>query len=169
MHMEKRWDEDGDMAVTDEAWHSVKKLLKRKKAPGLPAQLEGCQCVLLDTASFGSVRPSTSLGAAGFNGIPGRVINTCTGNYVDLFVVKQTAPGSGSWLMSVETEKPMRDCFHNSSLFPLQPCKLDGLEFKCPKDPAAHLAAFPYATPPKSPDHVWNEDQKDWVALTPKF
>lgn len=96
----------------------LKKWSKPGSKPADKRKPGQCKCVLLDTASFGSQRD----GVRGHNGIPGRVVNDCTGNYVDLFTVMPfgSYKGEAQWLSS-----PLPSTMPAAALLPLETWSLD--------------------------------------------
>ena len=118
---------------------------------------------------------------------PGRVINECTGNWVDIFMATKQTAGTSSgdevmvgslgrrvsspptWVSSKKTTcKGKREewCayarFSETGLFPLKPCMFDNHTMLCPNNVSAYLAdAYPGVH--LHLDHQWNSTLETYV------
>jgi hypothetical protein len=160
------WDSDADVTMMEETWNQVTSLLQATQHTAHQPNREGepCGCLLLDTTSFGSHRH----GYNGRNQIPGRVINECTGNYVDIFngiddemgrvALSQQPVGEvgsrlkgGGWF------------WDRSIILPPRTIKFEGFPFKVPHHPWKYLDAYRYGRVASKPDHVWDAQHKRYV------
>jgi hypothetical protein len=154
------WDSDADVTMTEDSWHQIVSMLKEQHQETAPnAEGAACGCLLLDTASFGSRRQ----GFDGRNQIPGRVVNECTGNYVDIF---NTFEHDGRLVLSQQSkDHPGAWSWPESVVLPPQKCAFDGYVFNCPADPAKYLEAYPYGANKgwAKPDHSWDKKKHIYV------
>lgn len=184
------WDDDADVSMTNHSWADVQRYLRNQtNAARLPVDDPGpsCGCVLLDTKSFGSSRYN-SLKHDGSISIPGRVVNECTGNYVDIFTVSPVpsdsffklskggaATGSGvaTWALSQPAFKPpfyltpQAIQWPAPFLFPPKSCKLDGHKFLCPSMPRLYIDGLNYSTPWAHPDKKWSHQTHSYIKVAP--
>jgi len=143
------WDVDADVTVTAKTWKTVQKYLKGLKHSGddiLPKPAsKTCGCLIVDTASFGSNRISSS---AEWNGMPGRVIHECTGNYVNIYTAYSSTYAS---LELSRAPKPSGRPFKWSKtvIFPLKRCSLSGIALECPQKAVSYLEKE-YSSPLKA-------------------
>ena len=150
------WDNDADVTMLEASWKEVVEMLMREDHGDPQPNAEGapCGCLLVDTASFGSAR----LGYGKMNQIPGRVINECTGNYVDIFNARPTErfglvlSQQPDWL----DENEAKSRWNRMVVLPPKPCKLEGYPFKCPAQPWRYLDAYSYGVQASEPDQVWD-------------
>jgi hypothetical protein len=154
------WDSDADVTMTEDTWQAVVSLLKDQHQTQTQPNAEGapCGCLLLDMASFGSHRP----GFDGRNQIPGRVVNECTGNYVDIFnAVEQ----DGKLVLSQLSHKHDKWSWPRAVVLPPRKCKLEGFDFNCPSHPSKYLEAYPYGLDKAwaKPDHTWDKKKHAYV------
>jgi hypothetical protein len=154
------WDEDADVTMMEGSWQSVVDLLKQEVHSDPQPNAEGarCGCLLVDMASFGSERR----GFRGMNMIPGRVINECTGNYVDIFNAK---PLDGSEKVVLSQQPLFKYAVYSwerSVVLPPVQCYLEGHPFKCPARPWEYLDVYPYGSTAKTPDHIWSDKYKTY-------
>jgi hypothetical protein len=160
------WDSDADVTLMEDSWQKVVGLLKQEKHDDPQPNTGGapCGCLLVDTESFGSRRPGYR-GVEGkyYNQIPGRVINECTGNYVDLFTAVSTDGGQ----KLVLSQQPwwlgpppyaVHWSWDRADVLPPQRCDFDGFPFKCPADPWKYLDGYSYGPTASKPDHVWDSE-----------
>jgi hypothetical protein len=154
------WDNDADVTMVEDSWQSVASLLMQEAHANPQPNAEGarCGCLLVDTASFGSRRA----GFTNLNQIPGRVINECTGNYVDIFGARRY--GMGTLVLSQQPdysdESQAKWKTDRSVVLPPKPCKLEGYPFKCPAKGWRYLDSYGYDPPPTQADHVWDPKRK---------
>lgn len=160
------WDDDADVTMTASSWRKVQDYLKSVKHAGedrlpKPADLQ-CGCIILDTSSFGSSRPSTT---PDWNGIPGRAVNECTGNYVDIFLALPHRASSGNPVAASYTlsqgKRGSTYSWKTSAIFPLRRCMLDGIALMCPRTSVDYLKA--YYPSPMMPDHYWSQKRCAFV------
>jgi hypothetical protein len=154
------WDNDADVTMMEDSWAKVSALLMREDHTDPQPNAEGapCGCLLVDTASFGSQRAGYGM----MNQIPGRVINECTGNYVDIFNARLV--GMDTIILSQQPdwtdEGTVKSSWHRAVVLPPKPCKLDGYPFKCPAQPWRYVDAYGYSPPATEADHVWDAHRK---------
>jgi len=161
------WDSDADVTMVDSTWNEVVGILRSTEHSDPQPNAEGaaCGCLMVDTVSFGSHRHSP-LGQ-GLNQIPGRVINECTGNYVDIFnVVDQ----GGRYAL---TQQPVGSIgsrlkgggwnWDRSVLLPPKKQTFEGFPFKVPQQPWKYLAAYRYGRAADKPDHLWDKKHKRYI------
>lgn len=159
------WDDDADVTMTSETWKKVQDYLRtvehtRDDSLPKPSNLE-CGCLILDTGSFGSHRPSTT---PNWDGIPGRAVNECTGNYVDIFVASpnRASPTNSVKYTLSQGKRGSKYTWQASTIFPLKRCMLDGIVLPCPHKPVAYLRAY-YAQP-MVPDQYWSQTRCGFVS-----
>jgi hypothetical protein len=153
-------DSDADVTMMEESWQQVVSLLKQEEHSDPQPNAEGapCGCLLVDTVSFGSHR----FGWGGMNQIPGRVINECTGNYVDIFNMKPLNDTRQTLVLSQQqgangVQSNIIWSWEKSVVLPPGGCVFEGYPFKCPARPWKYLDVYPYGYSAKYPDHRWNK------------
>ena len=181
------WDEDADVQITRTSWDAVLQYMRNQSTYGhLPVQRPAgaCGCMLVDQTSFPTRRlPSwpklkTREMRKTSSGQPGRVVNECTGNFVDIFVATKQATrrsrgdvgssghlsSSPTWASScltfckgLKSEWCAKPRFPKAIIFPLKPCTFDRHEMLCPNNVSAYLATvYPNDVDLMTPDHTWN-------------
>ena len=160
------------MQLADRAWELLLQYMRNQSTYGhLPEQRSrnACGCILVDGQSFPQGRLSTwpklkSNALWSAKAQPGRIINECTGNYIDIFTMTKQASKAAN------TPSIWRDSWGNgeipypqSTIFPLQPCMFDKHEMLCPNNATAYLALSYHNADVMIPDHFWNETTQTYV------
>jgi hypothetical protein len=155
--------------MMQDSWQKVVDLLKQEAHIDPQPNAEGapCGCLLVDTVSFGSHR----YGHGGMNQIPGRVINECTGNYVDIFNAKPLNETEPVTLVLSQQHGSNGDqsvvnwSWDRSVVLPPSGCVFEGYPFKCPAHPWKYILVYPYGESAKYPDHRWNQMTHSYNAI----
>jgi hypothetical protein len=167
------WDEDGDVVMTSSTWAAIKRRLRHDHLPS--EQHKPCGCILLDERSvpkhlsvWGNDTFKADKARRESPAIPGRVMNECTGNYIDMFLAVKNKRKAGeeqeyrlrgwSWY-----KRPLR--WAESVLLPPKPCYFETHQMMCPANSSEYLDQWGYSPDWRMPDKKWDATNKTFVSV----
>ena len=95
-------------------------------------------------------------------GIPGRLINECTGNMVDIYALQQIK-GLSTLALSMPNGEDTAYSWDKSIIFPLKSCTFENRPFKCPAQKNSYLRRYYGNNAWKRPDHVWADQYHAYI------